>query len=503
MQDRLFRALVRLLPDEFRAGYAREIEATFRAERLGAGSGGGRMRLARLWLATVGDLLRAAPAEHFDILARDIRFALRTMLARPVHTLTAVVTLALGLGANVAMFAVIDAVLLAPLPYGDPETLVTIEQTEHGANPRNFGYQTFVDLQQRSRSFEGLVAVGAATATLTGDGLDAERVNAMRVSRGYFGMLGVTPAFGRPFTDDEDRPGAARRVVILSDSLWRRRFAADPGAVGRVIDIGGIDHRIVGVLPRGFDDLVAARMYQGAELWYPLGYEVGAPYACRSCRHLRVFGRLAPGSDAGAAAVELNRIVADLERDHPTDYRGAGAQVTRLADVFLGPVKPVLLVLWAGVGVLLLVACGNVANLLLLGASERSQEVAVRAALGVTRGRLTRQLFTESALLGSAGGLAGLLPAWAAVRVLAVTGPEQIPRLAEAAIDGRAVAVALSLTTACSVLFGLVPLRELRRRSPSAGVFGGGRRTASTATWRVRSSLVAANVAMASLLCAG
>jgi putative ABC transport system permease protein len=502
MHDRLFRALIRLLPEEFRAGYAREMEAAFRAERRDARSWG---RLARLWAATIADLARTAPAEHLDILARDLRFAFRTMAGRPLATAAAIITLGLGLGSNVAMFAVIDAVLLAPLPYREPDRLTMVAQTEAGEEPSNIGYLTFVDLRERSRGFETMAAASQSTATLAGggSGLEPERVNAMRVSRAYFDMLGVRPAFGRVFTEAEDRPGAARRVVILSDGLWRRRFGADRSIVGRPLDVSGIVHTVVGVLPQGFEDLVAARMYEGAEVWFPLGYDPAASFACRTCQHLSVFGRLAPGVTPAAADRELDGLFTTLEQEHPTQYHQAGAAVTTLRDVFLGPVRPVLLVLWAGVAALLLVACGNVANLLLLRASERSQEVAVRTALGVTRGRLARQLLTESVVLGVAGGLAGLPPAWAVVRLLTTVGPAEIPRLAAASLDARAVAVALAITLVSSMLFGLAPLRQLLGRGVREAVGGAGRLTDSAAAWRVRGALVAVNVAMAALLLVG
>jgi len=179
---RIFRALVRLLPEEFRAGYARDIKSTFDAELDDARKAGRPLALPRLWLATIGDLLRTAPGEHLDILSRDLRFAIRTMAARPTHTLTALVTLALGIGANIAMFAVIDGVLLAPLPYPNPDALVWIGETEESGDPGTLGYLSFADLRDRSRSFESVMAVSQSTATLTGDGQDAEHVNSMRVS---------------------------------------------------------------------------------------------------------------------------------------------------------------------------------------------------------------------------------------------------------------------------------------------------------------------------------
>ena len=503
MQERLFRWLLGVLPEEFRDGYARELEAAFRAEAREARTRGGRWALLRLWLATMVDVVKSAPGQHLDILGRDLRFALRSMAARPAHTLTAMVTLALGIGANVAMFAVVDGVLFAPLDYRDADQLVAIAETKQGQDPVNMGYLSFVDLKSQARSLSHLVAATQSTATFSGGGLDAERVNAMRVSRGYFDMVGVQPILGRAFTNAEDMPGAARRVVILSDGLWRRRFGADPGVIGRPVVISDIPHVIVGVMPRGFDDIVASRFYKDAGVWFPLGYDPAASFACRTCRHLRVMGRLAPGVTSAAAEAELTQLFERMADVDPMAYTGPGARVTRLRDVFLGPVRPALLLLWGGVAVLLLVACANVASLLLLRASERSGEVAVRAALGVTRARLVRQLLTESALLSAMGALLGLLPAWAAVRLIASAGPAELPRLAGLSLDARAVTVAVLLAMASGVLFGLAPLRQLTRRDAADELRGAGRRTGGVAMWRARAVLVAGNVAMAAVLLAG
>jgi putative ABC transport system permease protein len=501
MADRLFRILLKLLPEEFRSAYARDMEATFRAERRSAG--GHRRQALALWAATLGDILRHAPAEHADILRRDTRLAFRTLAARPLATFTAVLTLAIALGANVAMYAVVNTVLLSPLPYRNADSIVTVSETRAGADASNLGYLTFVDLKNQSRNLTTLVAATQSTATLTGGGRDAERVNAMRVSREYFDLMGVTPALGRTFTAAEDQPGAARRVVVLSDALWRRRFNADPTVIDRVIDISGIPFRIVGVLPQGFKDLVAARMYQGAEIWYPLGYDPVASFACRTCRHLRVFGRLAPGSTPDRASDELNALIAGIEQQHPDDYHQAGTKVTRLGDVFLGPVRPVLLALWGGVIALLLVACGNVAHMLLLRGSERAQEIAVRTALGVTRARLVRQFLTEAILLAGAGGLAGLLLGWGAIRLVAAEGPAQIPRLADVALSGEAVLAAGVLTLMSGLFFGMIPLRHVIRHSDSSALRSGSRGTDSATAWRARALLVTANVAMAVLLLVG
>ncbi|MGE0360740.1 MAG: ABC transporter permease [Vicinamibacterales bacterium] len=503
MESRLFRWLLRLLPEEVRDGYAREIERTFHDEVRDVRRSGRRWALLGLWLATMADVAKAAPAQHLDILWRDLRFAFRSMRARPAHTLTAVVTLAIGIGANVAMFAVVDGVLLAPLDYRDADQLVAVAETRQGDDPVTMGYLSYVDLKRQARTVTHLVAATQSTATFSGGGQDAERVNAMRVSRDYFDLVGVQPRLGRAFTDAEDRPGAARRVAILSDGLWRRRFAADPGVIGRPVVIGDFPHVIVGVMPAGFDDLVASRLYKDAGVWFPLGYDPAASFACRTCRHLRVFGRLAPGTTPEAAELELTGLFVRMAESEPGAYTSPGARVTRLRDVLLGPVRPALLLLWGGVAVLLLVACANVASLLLLRASERSGEVAVRAALGVTRVRLVRQLLTESVLLSAAGALLGLVPAWAAVRLMASAGPAELPRLAGLSLDARAVTAAVVLAMASGALFGLAPLRRLTRGDAGDELRGAGRRTGGAGMWRARALIVAGNVAMAAVLLAG
>ncbi|MGE3473533.1 MAG: ADOP family duplicated permease, partial [Vicinamibacterales bacterium] len=502
MAPRAFRWLLRLLPREFRESYGRDMEAAFEAERRSAAGRGGALESGRLWGATVLDLLRTAPGEHLEILGRDVRVALRGWRRRPVSTAAAVAALAIGIGANVATFAVVDAVLLAPLDYRDADRLVSVRETSRG-QPSNLGYLSFVDAAARTRAFTDLVAASQSTATFSEGDQPAERVNGMRVSRRYFDLIGVAPRLGRPFSEAEDRPGEARRVAILGDDLWRRRFAADPGIVGRRVRISDIPMTVVGVMPPGVDDLIASRLYGGAEVWFPLGYDPAASFACRTCRHLAVFGRLAPGVSAAAAGRELSDLFAELERAHPTEYTQASAAVVPLRDVFLGPVRPALLLLWAGVALLLLVACANVASLQLLRASERTADVAVRAALGVTRGRLARLFVTESVLLSAAGTLAGLAPAWAAVRLIATTGPRELPRLASAALDGRAIALAAGIAVASGLVFAVVPLRRLSGGKTSDALHGAGRRTEGAAAWRFRAGLVAANVAMAAVLLAG
>lgn len=502
MPGRALRWLLRLLPREFRDGYAREVERTFADEARDL-AGAGRGAVIGLWVATLVDVVRTAPGQHLDILRRDLTFALRAMAARPAHTATALLTLGLGIGASVATFAVVDAVLLAPFDYHDAERLVFVGETGADGRGGNTGYRSFVEVKNRARSLSHLVAATQSTATFTGDDQEAERVNAMRVSADYFAMIGVSPVLGRAFTPEEDRPGSARQVVVLGDALWRRRFRADAGVIGRVVDLSGRPFTVVGVMPRGFDDLIASRAYGDAALWVPLGYDPAADYACRSCRHLVMFGRLAPGQSTAAAEAEVAGLYRAMAAEHPQEYSHPGAQVQTLNQLFLGPVRLAVLVLAGGVVLLFAIACANVAGLQLLRASERGSEVAVRAALGVTPARLARQLLTEAALLSAGGALVGLLLAWIAARITAVAGPAELPRVADVTLDARAVAVAIALAASGAVVFGLAPLRQLLRSHRGDELRGAGRRTGGIDVWRTRSLLVAGNVAMAAVLLTG
>lgn len=498
MQDKLYRALLRLLPGEVRDAYAHDMEVTFRAERRGAG--GTRTGVAKLWLAALGDVIRTAPSYHWDILRRDVSYSWRILAARPLHFLTATGTLALGLGASIAMFAVIDAVLWKRWSYADARNLVAVRQTGRGENPSLVGYLTFTDLRSQSQTVQAMAAAGQSTATLTGNGKDAERVNVMRASASYFPMVGARPAIGRLFSEAEDRPGPARRFVILSDALWRRRFDADPNILNQAIQVNNIPFTVVGVMPADFEDVLAAEKFAYAEMWTPLGYDPAAAFACRTCRHLGAFARLKDGVDPATAEAELTRIIKAAALAHPTEYDQPGIQITRLSDLLLGPVRPVLLILMGGVLLLLLVACGNVANLLLIRATEREQELAVRTALGVTAGKLVRQLLTESVMLGLAGVAMALPLAIFAVRFIVDAAPAGLPRIANAGLDARAVGVAVVLAIGTGILFGLLPALQARKRRVFSGLRDGARRTAGGSTWRMRALLVAGNMTMAAVL---
>jgi putative ABC transport system permease protein len=497
MTDGLFRTLLRLLPAEFRAEYAREMEATFRAERADVHT---RFGLVRLWVATIGDIFRTAPGEHADMLGRDLRYAFRMLGRRPGLTLTAVLTLALGIGTNTAIFSVVHGVLLAPLPYPAAERLVVVQEDAADAEPGTTGYASFDRLRREQQTFDWIAAMGGWSATLGLPGRDAERLAGARVSWEFFRTLGVRPALGRDFERQDDHP-ERRRQVLLSDEVWRRQFAADPTIVGRPITINGADYTVIGVMPASLRELVTERLYPGTSIWTLLGYALEQPSACRTCRHIQVVGRVRDGVSVTEAQADLTRIYQSLAAEFPRDYSRPTAALTPVRRFFLGPIEQPLLMLWAAVGVLLLMTCANIAGLLLIRASEREEEIAIRKALGVSPVRLLRQLLTESIVLALVGGAAGALLAWWGTGIIAANGPETIPRLRDIAVDWRVLTYAFATTMVTGVVFGMAPARLLIRRSIGPSTARSGRVT--NATWNYRAGLIAVNVALSALLLVG
>ena len=352
LHDRIFRLLMRALPAEFRADYAREMESHFRSERHEAGT---TIGLVRLWMATIVDILRTAPAEHLDILVRDLSYTARMFARRPSLVVTIVLTLALGIGANTAIFSVVNGVLLSPLPYDDADRLVTVREDPVNDEPGTTGYASFDALRSRQQSFESLAAYGGWYAVLRGDGQDTERVNGLRVTADYFKTLRVSPALGRDFEPADDRPGAAR-VVLVSDGLWRRRFNADPAVIGKPVSINSLTYTVIGVMPASYTDLLSTLLMPQAEVWRTLAYNPPQPPACASCRHISVIGRLRPDVTLTQAESDATRVYQSLAEASPKEYASPVAALTPLGDRFMGPVRQVLLLLWAAVVVLLLIA---------------------------------------------------------------------------------------------------------------------------------------------------
>jgi putative ABC transport system permease protein len=496
--DRAFKAVMRLLPAEFRGDYEGEMAATFRAERRSAD---GPARLTRLWFATIGDVFRTAPAGHLDILRRDLAYAFRTLARRRALTLAAVLTLALGIGANAAIFSVVNGVLLAPFDYRDAGDLVLVDEGSAGRQGSTTGYLTYADLRNENLTLASTAALAWLDATLTGDGQDAERVLGARVTWNYFRTVGLTPAIGRDFAQAEDHPDRAT-VAIISESLWRRRFGADPNIVGRQIAVNQQTVTVTGVLSRETDDIISARKVPGTEIWMPLGYAEHLPQASRSARHIHVVGRVKDGVTATEAGVDLTRIFRSLAARHPRDYDQPRAVVTPLRDFVFGPVQRPLYLLWGAVALLLAIACTNIASLLLIRASERGEEITLRLALGLPPARLLRQLLTEAVVLSMIGGAAGVAVAYWATTLLTAIGPAEIPRLSDVSLDARVLGYAIALSLATGILFGLAPARMLIAR-PDAGAVASRRATSGPGAWRYRASLITGSVALSVLLLIG
>ena len=433
--------------------------------------------------------------------ARDVRYAARLLLRAPAFTAIALLTLALGIGANTAIFSVLNAVLLRALPYVDPDRLVQIGERGPTGEPANVGYATFLDWRERARGFEEMALIRSWTPTLVANG-QAERVSGLRVSANFFHTLGVRPAIGRDFTAGEDTP-AGWHVVILSDGAWRRTFNGDPAVVGRVITMSGLPFTIVGVMPASFEPLISERFYTRAEMWAPVGYDASLSYACRSCQHLKAFGRLTIGSALETARADVDAIQTQLRREHPADYAPATMTLVPLADELTGGIRPALGVLMGAVGFVLLIACANVASLLLARMAHRERDLALRAALGATRARIVRQLMVESALLAVAGGLLGILVSVVAVPLLVHLTPAAMSRLADARVDGRALAFSMALSLVTAFLFGLIPAIRASRIDLQASLRGQGRKTGHAPTSVARRLLMGADVAMAVVLLIG
>ena len=435
-------------------------------------------------------------------LAHDIRYAARTLMHAPGFTVVAIITLALGIGANTTIFSVMHAVLLRPLPYADPSRLVNVGEAGDDGHTGTVGFTTVVDWRAETQSFEDLALVRTWTPTLVTSG-EPERIPGVRVTANYFGLLGIRPALGRDFTPDEDRP-TRWHVVIISDGLWRRRFNADPAVVGRTIRMNDSDYQVAGVLPSTFEPLISEHYYQRADIWAPLGYEIGGDSACRSCQHLRAIGRLKPGATVASADRDVNRVHDGVRARFPRDYRtSTRITVTSLADELQGEIRPALAALMVAVLFVLLIACANVANLLLARISRREHDLSLRAALGASRMRLVRQLLAESAIVALTGGATGVALAAIAVPLIVRLTPFVVPRLGDARVDLRLVAFGVALSAVTTLFFGLLPALRATRANLTPALAGDGRRTASAPTSLARRLLVAIDVALAVVLLAG
>src|SRR5882724_4787930 len=426
---------------------------------------------------------------------QDLRYALRSMAATPGFTALAVVTLALGIGASTAIFSVANAVLWKPLPYPGADAIVAIsEVTPDGES--NTGFATFKDLERESRTLATLTVASEWQPSLTGSG-EPERLEAQRVTSGYFRTLGVRPAIGRDFTASDDVRGS-HFSVILSHGLWQRRFGGDASLLGKTITLNEHPYTLVGVMPEDFQNFIKPAV----EAWAPLGYDESLPWACRTCRHLREFGRLREGVTLAEAARELNHISADSVRAHPQDYVAPGMAVAPLGEILTRSIRPALLALLGGVGFVVLIACANAANLLLGRAVQRESAFAVRAALGAGRARVVRQILTETGLLAIAGGVAGVALALWGIRALRAVSPAGLLRVDEVRLDLVVLAFALGLSLLTGLLAGLAPALVTARVDLQASLKRMAR-SSSPRSHALRGGLVVAEVALALILLVG
>ncbi|HEY0511664.1 MAG TPA: ABC transporter permease [Thermoanaerobaculia bacterium] len=433
--------------------------------------------------------------EVFVELRQDAVFALRQLRKTPGFTLVAILTLALGIGATTAIFGGLYGVVLRPLPFPHAERIVFLWSFDHG-EMRSVSPGNFRELQRSLRSIGHLAAMRGGDFTLSWKE-GPERIDGVLATAEYFAAFGARPALGRVFAPDEDRPGR-ERVAVLSQRLWRGRFAADPRAVGRPILLNGLPYTVIGVMPAGFD-----LRADGPELWAPLVLST-ADDADFSHSYLRLTGRLRPGIPLARAQGEADAAARRLAAEHPADDQSRGLRLEGLLDGTVGGLRKRLVVLQGAVLCVLLIACVNVANLLLVRGAGRSREIAVRAALGAGRGRIVRQLLTESLVLGLAGVAAGLLFAQLAVRALKSASPAGIPRLGQVGLDGPVLAFALAVGLAATLLFGLVPALRLARPDLQGMLKEGGRSLgAGSPRDRMRTALMAVEVALALVLLVG
>ena len=434
-----------------------------------------------------------------DRLAQDVRFGMRMLAKSPGFTTVAILTLALGIGTCTALFSIVNGVLLNPLPYPEPEQLVELRESKPNFATGSISYPNFLDWQKDNRTFASMAILrGNRSFILTGLG-EAEQVDAVFVSTGFFEQLGVNPVLGRAFAPGEDHIGAAPTVMITG-GFWKRKFGSAQDVLGKGLTLDGKDYTIIGVIPATFDLLGSLRT---REVYVPIG-QWNNPLLMNRAAGLGIggIGRLKPGVTVQQARADMERVAQNLAAAYAEADEGIGAAVIPLRKWLLGSVEPFLLVLFGAVGFVLLIACVNVANLLLVRSTGRAQEFAIRAALGAGQGRIVRQLLTESTLLAAIGGGLGVLLAVAGTRAALGVLPTTLPRATDVVVDGRVLLFAGAISLLAGICFGLVPALKTRKPDVHETLKEGGREGSGT-RHRAQGALVAAEMALALVLLIG
>jgi putative ABC transport system permease protein len=519
--ERLYRALLRAYPPSFRRRYSADMLAFYR-ERLDASAGTKITRLIRVWSQLVPDLLASALAERFaplrrdvesapasirvysirredtmSILGQDLRYAARSMARHPGFTAVVLATLALGIGANAAIFTVVNAVLLRPLPFAHQERIVDFT---HEDPYTNVSEPEFLDYQRGVSALAKLAAYNSSHVTIAAGSGEPSRTMSTRVSRDFFDVLGMQPELGRTFSSDEFSPISKVRPVVISHRLWMQEYGADPRIIGRTLTVNAARGTIVGVMPASF-------VFPDGETTFWTAWRMNPDSLWgRNNHYLRMVGALDARASIEQARAQARTLDQRWMHDFPETYMPAKplvASILPLREFMLGPTRPYLIALLGAVGFILLIACVNVANLLLVRGEGRRKEFAIRTALGASGSRMVRQLFTESMLLAVFGAALGLILAWFGLRGLIGVAPSDLPRLEQVGVDARVIAFTVAITLLTGLLFGLVPAMRGFRGDSADTLRAGGKTSVQGVSGVARRALVVSEVALAVIMLTG